>query len=75
MSIQIDEKGVFIDGKQYILRETIISEDAIAKLSKAYGIAWANGKYDPYHDCPSTDKLANISDLLSDVNKELHFKK
>lgn len=75
-SVSVSEKGVFIEGREYVPRDTVLSDEAMKQLALAYSLAWANGYYNPI----SSDKLwikivREISDCLSAVNKDLHFKR
>ena len=73
--VSISAKGVYIDGMEYVPRNTVISAASLKNLAEVYSISWCNGRYDPVDHSASTKFLAEISDLIMEVNQELHFKR
>ena len=70
------DKSVVIDGVEYVPKGTVMSDAALRSLSEAYSIAWTNGYYDPVSNHPAwTKTVRDISDHLTEANKELRFKK
>ena len=69
-------KIVIIDGVEYVPKDTIISETLFDNLAKAYSSAFSIGVYDP--TCGSEicrREWRRFFDVLSEINKEVGFKK